>query len=64
MSLPMLPSFTMRRLLWLLAGAIAYCAGTLFFVLDQRLRFGHLVWHVFVLVGSSCHFMAVLKHIA
>jgi hemolysin III len=51
-------------LLWLLAGGIAYCAGTLFFLLDQRMRFGHLVWHVFVLVGSGCHFVAVLKHAA
>ena len=28
----------------------------------SALRFGHPVWHVFVLVGSGCHFMAVLKH--
>jgi len=46
----------------LLAGGIAYCAGTLFFMFDQRLRFGHLVWHLFVLAGSGCHFVAVLKH--
>ena len=29
---------------------------------DQRLRFGHLVWHLFVLAGSTCHFFAVLWH--
>ena len=61
---PLLASLGREGLLWLLAGAIAYMAGTLFFVLDQRLRFGHLVWHVFVLVGSGCHFVAVLKHAA
>lgn len=61
---PLLASLGRDGLLWLLAGAIAYTAGTLFFVLDQRLRFGHLVWHVFVLVGSGCHFVAVLKHAA
>ena len=58
---PLLASLGREGLLWLLAGGIAYCAGTLFFMLDERLRFGHLVWHVFVLVGSGCHFVAVLK---
>jgi hemolysin III len=59
---PLLTSLGREGVLWLLAGGIAYTAGVLFFVLDDRLRFGHLVWHVFVLVGSACHFMAVLKH--
>ncbi len=61
-ALPLLTSLGRDGVLWLLAGGIAYCAGVLFFMLDQRLRFGHLVWHLFVLVGSSCHFVAVLKH--
>jgi hemolysin III len=59
---PLLATLGRDGLLWLLAGGIAYTAGTLFFLLDQRMRFGHLVWHVFVLLGSSCHLMAVLKH--
>ena len=61
---PLLASLGRDGLLWLLAGGIAYTAGTLFFMLDQRLRFGHLVWHVFALVGSGCHVVAVLKHVA
>jgi len=32
----------------------------LFFLLDDRLRYGHLVWHLFVLAGSACHLAAVL----
>jgi hemolysin III len=63
-ALPLLASLGREGVLWLLAGGIAYTAGVLFFLLDQRLRFGHLVWHVFVLVGSGCHFVAVLKHAA
>jgi|EndMetStandDraft_5_1072996.scaffolds.fasta_scaffold102969_1 hemolysin III len=61
---PLLASLGREGVLWLLAGGIAYTAGVLFFVLDQRLRFGHLVWHMLVLVGSGCHFVAVLKHVA
>jgi hemolysin III len=59
---PLLASLGREGMQWLLAGGIAYCAGTLFFLFDQQLRFGHLVWHLFVLAGSGCHFVAVLKH--
>src|SRR5213592_2131730 len=44
--------------LWLIAGGIAYTAGTLFFA-NERLRYSHFVWHLFVLAGTSCHFAAV-----
>ncbi len=45
-------------LFWLVAGGIVYTAGTLFFA-NERLRYGHFIWHLFVLAGSSCHFAAV-----
>ena len=46
--------------MWLLAGGIAYTTGVLFFVND-RLRYSHFVWHLFVLTGSGCHFAAVFS---
>ena len=46
--------------LWLIAGGIAYTAGVAFYAAEQRLRYSHLVWHVFVMVGTVCHFFAVL----
>jgi hemolysin III len=46
-------------LFWLFAGGVAYTAGVLFFV-NKRLRYGHFVWHLFVLAGTSCHFLALL----
>jgi hemolysin III len=46
-------------LLWLVTGGIAYTAGVLFFV-NERLRYGHFVWHLFVLAGTTCHFLALL----
>jgi hemolysin III len=48
---------------WLLAGGIAYTAGVAFFA-PKRLRYGHFVWHLFVLAGSACHFAAVLWYVA
>jgi hemolysin III len=46
-------------LILIAAGGIAYSAGTIFYVY-KRLRFGHFVWHLFVLAGTIFHFCAVL----
>jgi len=46
-------------LLGLFAGGIAYTMGVIFFV-NERRRYNHFVWHLFVLTGTSCHFLALL----
>ncbi len=48
-------------LAWLAAGGLLYTAGVVFFAWE-RLRYGHMVWHLFVLAGSACHFVAVLRY--
>ena len=55
---PLAVAIPLSALLCLIGGGIAYTAGTLFFA-NERLRYGHFVWHLFVLAGSSCHFAAV-----
>ncbi|MDH4140620.1 MAG: hemolysin III family protein [Coriobacteriia bacterium] len=46
--------------LWLLvAGGLAYTIGTVFYVF-RRVPYFHAVWHAFVLVGSICHYLAVV----
>ena len=50
-------------LIWLFAGGIAYTAGTVFF-LAERIRYFHFVWHLFVVAGTGCHFVAVLRYAA
>jgi hemolysin III len=45
---------------WLVAGGVAYTLGVVFFALDERVRYSHFVWHLFVLAGTACHFIAVL----
>jgi hemolysin III len=50
-------------ILWLLAGGIAYTAGVAFYAADHR-RYSHFVWHLFVLAGTACHFVAVLRYAA
>ena len=46
----------------LAAGGLAYTAGVVFFTLDSRLRYGHFVWHLFVVAGTVCHYFAVLGY--
>lgn len=49
-------------LAWLFAGGIAYTAGVAFYLLHDRLRYSHLLWHLFVLAGTGCHFVMVLGY--
>jgi hemolysin III len=51
-------------LLWLVAGGLAYTIGVFFFALDSRLRYGHFIWHLFVMAGTACHYFAVLWYAA
>jgi hemolysin III len=55
---PLALAIPLSALLWLIVGGIAYTAGTLFFA-NERLRYAHFVWHLFVLTGTRCHFAAV-----
>ncbi|MDX1916104.1 MAG: hemolysin III family protein [Methylophilus sp.] len=57
---PLITKMPYAGLLWLLAGSIFYTAGIIFYVYDSRLRYGHLIWHLFVLAGTVCHYFAVL----
>lgn len=56
---PLLTRMPAGGLWWLLAGGICYTGGVLFFVKDAQLRFGHALWHVCVVAGTLCHFVAV-----
>ncbi len=47
----------------LVTGGIAYTAGVGFYAMKQ-VRYAHMVWHVFVLMGSTLHFIAVARYAA
>ena len=44
---------------WLAAGGLAYTCGVGFYA-AERLRYGHFIWHLFVVAGTACHIMAVI----
>lgn len=55
---PLLKSVDAFTLGWLLAGGVFYTLGTYFYQRDS-VRYFHAIWHLFVLAGSVCHFVAV-----
>jgi hemolysin III len=59
---PLMHHIPVDGLYWLLAGGIAYSAGTVFY-LWEKLPFHHAIWHLFVLAGSVCHYFAVLFYV-
>jgi hemolysin III len=61
---PMFERIAPSGLAWLVAGGVAYTVGAIFFLLDNRVRYAHFVWHLFVMTGSTCHFFAALWHAA
>jgi hemolysin III len=56
---PLLERMPAAGLAWLVAGGLAYTGGVVFYALD-RYRYCHFLWHLCVLAGTACHFVAVL----
>jgi hemolysin III len=59
---PLIDSFPFEGLMWLLAGGISYSLGALFYSI-KKIRYNHAIFHIFVLIGSFCHFMAVFFYV-
>lgn len=57
---PVLAHVPNVAVLWLLAGGLLYTSGVVFYAW-KRLPYSHVVWHLFVLAGSTCHYFAVLS---
>jgi hemolysin III len=49
---------------WLVAGGVSYTIGVLFFALHEKIPYGHEIFHLFVLVGSACHYIMIFIYVA
>jgi hemolysin III len=58
---PLWASMPAAGLLWLGAGGVAYTAGIVFYAAG-RMPYAHFLWHLCVLAGTACHFIAVLGY--
>lgn len=56
---PILALVPVPGILLILAGGIAYSGGLAFFA-AHRIRYNHFIWHLFVIAGTVCHYLAVL----
>jgi len=59
---PLLDAIPPGGIAWLVAGGLFYTLGVIFYIW-KRLPFNHAIWHLFVLGGSACHFIAILLYV-
>ncbi len=58
---PLINSMVAEGLLWLLAGGIFYTIGALLYQ-RKSMKYNHAIFHVFVLLGSLCHYIVILNY--
>ena len=61
---PLKTALPMAGIWWLVAGGIVYTAGIIFFALSKHVVHMHGLWHLCVLGGSVCHYVAVFRYVA
>ena len=61
---PLIVALGWDGFVWLAAGGLFYTIGIVFYATDQKVRHAHGIWHLFVLSGSICHYIAVLFYVA
>ena len=59
---PILTLAPLGAILWIVAGGVAYTSGVFFFA-SKRIPHAHAIWHLFVLGGSVCHYVAVVLYV-
>lgn len=60
---PLLQKLGLNGFAWLAAGGVAYTTGIIFYALDTRFQYAHGIWHLFVLMGSTAHYVAILRYV-
>lgn len=59
---PLVATLPREALWWLIGGGLSYSLGTIFY-LWEKLPFNHAVWHLWVLGGSVCHWIAIFGYL-
>ncbi len=55
--------FPSAALVWVIVGGLCYTIGTVFLSLDEKYRYFHAIWHLFVIAGSVSHYIAVVYYV-
>jgi len=59
---PLMESLPTEGLYWLFGGGLAYTVGAILYSI-KKIKFNHAIFHFCVLIGSFCHFYAVLYYV-
>lgn len=57
---PLMANMEREGLYWLLAGGISYTVGVIFYLM-KKVPYTHFIWHLFVLGGTACHVVTVMR---
>jgi hemolysin III len=60
---PLLQALGLAGFAWVATGGVFYTIGIVFYALDTRLAHAHGIWHLFVIAGSTTHYVAVLRYV-
>lgn len=60
---PLMSALPTEGLALIVSGGVLYTLGAVVFHFDDRIRYGHFIWHLLVLGASGCHFLAVLRYV-
>jgi hemolysin III len=58
----LMKSLNFNGLIWLISGGISYTIGAVLYSIN-KIKFNHAIFHVFVLLGTLCHFIAVYFYV-
>ena len=59
---PLIDSLALEGLNWLIAGGVSYTIGAVLYSIE-KIKFNHAIFHIFVLIGSFCHFISVFFYV-
>lgn len=59
---PLIDSLPLDGLHWLIAGGVSYTIGAVLYSI-KKIKFNHAIFHIFVLIGSFCHFYSVFFYV-
>jgi len=59
---PVLANLPTGEIVWIVAGGLAYSLGMIFYAWHS-MPHHHAVWHLFVMLGSTCHFFAIMYYV-
>ncbi len=59
---PLIENLPLKGVIWLFAGGLFYTIGAILYSM-KGIRYNHAIFHVFVLLGSFCHFMSIFFYV-